>query len=212
MNIFVKRLTEILSLFNFELKALVKSAITIINVKFFSKKYIGAKLELGCGTQVKNGFIGVDIHWQVDYPFDLRLGLPFPDETISYIYSEHTLEHLYFNELKYLLTECHRVLKNDGIFSVAVPRVDIMLNAYNSSDEEFRKAVSYSYPGELKTRLDIINFMFYMDSQHRNAFDKFNLEFALNEAGFREVREREFDEKLDMHIRRNDSLFMECKK
>lgn len=45
---------------------------------------------------------------------DIRRGLPCPSSSIRYIYSSHVLEHLYRKEARFVLHECHRVLKPGG--------------------------------------------------------------------------------------------------
>lgn len=50
---------------------------------------------------------------------DLNKGLPFDDNSIDLIYSEHCLEHI--QDLKSLMEECYRVLKEGGIFRYIVP-------------------------------------------------------------------------------------------
>lgn len=87
------------------------------------------KLELGCGDERhrhpdrKKGWIGVDI---VDYGqeavWDAEEGLPFPDKSVSEIYSSHTFEHL--DDLIGVMNECWRVLVDDGILQLVVPHRD----------------------------------------------------------------------------------------
>ena len=50
---------------------------------------------------------------------DLNLGLPFDNDSIDEVYSSHFLEHV--NDMKILMEECYRVLKDKGIFSYIVP-------------------------------------------------------------------------------------------
>ena len=51
---------------------------------------------------------------------DMREPLPFSDDSVSIIYSEHFFGHLdYPNVAKMFLQECFRVLELDGIFRLA---------------------------------------------------------------------------------------------
>jgi len=55
------------------------------------------KIDLGCGSCKKDGTVGIDINDQpgVDYILNLdEEPLPFPDESVDYVYSSHCLEHL----------------------------------------------------------------------------------------------------------------------
>lgn len=60
-------------------------------------------------------------------PFYYRKGdrLPFQDESFDYIFSEHFLHHLFFDEALALLRECHRVLASDGVLRTVVPDADL---------------------------------------------------------------------------------------
>ena len=54
-------------------------------------------MELGCGSHKRAGFFGIDIAAgpEVDLVLDIeRNPLPFPDNSVSHIYSSHTFEHL----------------------------------------------------------------------------------------------------------------------
>jgi len=51
--------------------------------------------------------------------------LPFDNGSINYIFSEHFLEHLFFDEALSLLKECHRILKPFGVIRTCVPDADL---------------------------------------------------------------------------------------
>ena len=64
----------------------------------------------------------LDLPWTANVVFhDLRKPLPFEAESMSVIYSSHTLEHLYRSEAEMLLDECYRVLRRGGIIRLVVP-------------------------------------------------------------------------------------------
>lgn len=55
------------------------------------------KLDIGCGTNKKDGCIGIDYLQLdgVDHVVDLTKDmLPFPDQSVDYIYSAHFMEHV----------------------------------------------------------------------------------------------------------------------
>lgn len=104
------------------------------------------RLNLGCGSQVLNGWINVDYYLGARFakiPFfrlfnrklslfngdwneriylhDLRKKFPWPERTIDVVYSSHILEHFSREDGRRFLAECHRVLRENGIIRVVVP-------------------------------------------------------------------------------------------
>src|SRR5438105_3780484 len=75
------------------------------------------RVQLGCGPKYLDGFINIDGNFQrrVDYLMDIRAGLPFDDDSIEFIYSCHTLEHLFITDALTVLGECRRVLRPYGV-------------------------------------------------------------------------------------------------
>jgi predicted SAM-dependent methyltransferase len=83
-------------------------------------------IELGAGSvKGKNGWITIDQCEEADITWDLNIPLPFPDQSVTKIYSSHVLEHFFYHDLIRLLTECYRVLKPGGSFSACVPDTSI---------------------------------------------------------------------------------------
>jgi SAM-dependent methyltransferase len=79
------------------------------------------KLNLGCGTDIRRGWVNLDISALdgVDVVHDLNdLPLPFGTEEFDYILCKDVLEHL---EYIPLLRELHRILRSGGILEISVP-------------------------------------------------------------------------------------------
>jgi len=72
-------------------------------------------LNLGAGEQRIDGYIGIDIKdCGQDMIWDLREGIPFPDNSVDEVYSCHFLEHLTDDEAIEMMKEIYRVLKPKG--------------------------------------------------------------------------------------------------
>ena len=69
---------------------------------------------------------------------DARKGLPFEDSTVKYIFTSHFLEHLTRNEADFLLKECYRVLKNEGVIRIIVPDLQFKMRSYISKMEQLK--------------------------------------------------------------------------
>jgi ubiquinone/menaquinone biosynthesis C-methylase UbiE len=172
------------------------------------------KLELGGGEQGREGWLNVDLYADnADLQLDLRRPLPFPDLSIEAIYSSHVLEHFSYPEpLRSLLRECFRVLKVGSVFSAAVPDAGRAFRSYAAGEQTFyqQKYWGDPQPNWCKSPMDDLNWLIYMGGLHKHMFDEQNLITRLEEAGFSEVRLRDFDETLDNPARRHQSLYVDA--
>lgn len=72
-------------------------------------------LNLGCGSQRIDGYIGIDNRdCGQEMIWDVRGGIPFPDNSVDEVYSCHFVEHLTDRESTKLFKEIYRVLKPKG--------------------------------------------------------------------------------------------------
>jgi len=77
------------------------------------------KLNLGCGYDLKEGYINIDIQKPCDMLLNIeRDKLPFEDNSVDYITCERTLAHL--SDITHFMGECHRVLKKGGTLHLTV--------------------------------------------------------------------------------------------
>ena len=81
------------------------------------------KIDIGGGNNPKDGFLCVDRCFSANYVVNLETNsLPFNDESIDEIYTNHTLEHI--SDLIHLMNEMWRVMKWDAILTIIVPHVE----------------------------------------------------------------------------------------
>jgi len=95
------------------------------------------EVELGCGPYKKKGVIGIDSLTAegVDIVANIEEGLAFiPDNSVDVLTSKHFLEHI--QNLEFLISEIHRVLKPGGKHIAIVPHFS---NAYYYSDITHKK-------------------------------------------------------------------------
>ncbi len=99
-------------------------------------------LNLGCGRIFNPDWINVDFESSGPdvLPYDLRLGLPFPDESMELVYHSHVLEHFSKRRGEFLLRECLRVLRPGGLLRLAVPDLENITRAYLKALDEVREA------------------------------------------------------------------------
>lgn len=83
------------------------------------------KLNLGCGEQKMDGFIGIDISSKCNpqYCWDLKK-IPYPKEwadNVDYIRADNLIEHFEPNTAIKVINEWNRILKKGGILWIRVP-------------------------------------------------------------------------------------------
>jgi predicted SAM-dependent methyltransferase len=172
------------------------------------------KLHLGCGPNRKNGWVNVDLFDpRADLQLDLREPWPFPDNSVSYIYSEHVFEHFEVHvEVPHLLREALRVLEPGGVFDVAVPDTEPPLKAYGDPSAPYwSTALAMRWHPRCQTQLERINYHFRQDGEHKYAWDAETLARTLVSSGFVAVFQRDFDPTMDSP-ERVLSLYMVGKK
>lgn len=88
------------------------------------EKDVELKIDLGCGSKKKEGYIGLDrIKYDgVDIVMNLGVNpLPFENDTVNEVYTSHFMEHLTAVERTYLMNELYRVMKVGSKITMIVP-------------------------------------------------------------------------------------------
>lgn len=175
-----------------------------------------ARLNLGCGSIRKAGFLNVDLDPGGDLTLDLRRGLPFDAACCELIFSEHCFEHFDYPEpISQLFRDCLRVLRPGGTLLFSVPGSEWPLTEYRDGPNApyFQACRKFRWhPADCTTRLEHINDHFRQGGEHRFAYDLETVEKVLRIAGFVDVRPRDFDGTLDSEHRRVGSLFIVARK
>jgi len=135
----------------------------------------------------------------------LEYGIPFPDNTIDYLYSSHLLEHLFRDEAERVLRDAYRTLKKGGRIRICVPGLEYAFALYQVGDKD--KALSYFFSGSKAGSL----------GQHHYMYDFDLLKKLLETVGFVDVEQCSFQEGKtpDIHKidnRPEETLFVEARK
>ncbi len=81
------------------------------------------KINLGCGKDKKEGFVGVDIDPETKPDITASaLDLPFEKESVDEVYSSHLVEHFTPEEAKKFFDEVYRVLKPGASAYIKIDR------------------------------------------------------------------------------------------
>lgn len=165
-------------------------------------------LDLGSGDRKGSGnWITVDMTPGCDLFWDLRLGIPFADASVSKVYSSHLLEHLSYADGQSLLAESVRVLKPGGSFSIAVPNARLYIEGYLGQRELPDAYFGWRPAFNATTSIDALNYVAYMAGEHKYMFDQENLLHILSQCGLERVTSRSFDADTDMEERDFESIY-----
>lgn len=80
------------------------------------------KLNFGCGSKIKEGWINVDLQKAkgIDFSFDFnKFPYPLKNNQFDYILVDNVLEHL--EKPKEVIKELHRICKNNAMIEIIVP-------------------------------------------------------------------------------------------
>lgn len=159
-------------------------------------------LHLGCGPNLLEGWLNTDTH-PIKGAIYLDAAHPFPlaDGVLDYIFTEHMLEHLSYEDGKYMLQECFRTLKQGGILRVTLPTLDFLIKLYNEPEQDLhQRYASWSLrhyapvmyadfaAGNKPFPMSLIvnNFMRFWG--HQMLYDRRLLCEMLEKTGFRNIR------------------------
>ena len=155
---------------------------------FLSRTSFPLKVNVGCGNEPFPGWINLDLDPGVraDIQWDVTDGLPFPDDSCAFLYSEHFLEHIPVQQGVQFLTECRRSLQPGGVVRIGMPCVhDVVRQYYENIWAKQPWLEKYGYTW-IKTRAEYINIGF-RDWGHQWLYDLEELERRLREAGFNRI-------------------------
>jgi len=200
----------------------------LIRCKHFqiSKLAVNPKqfLNIGCGPNVLNDFINLDYMWlpRVDVVWDITKGIPFESNHFSGVYSEHCLEHLSYQQGKFVLTEIFRLLQPSGVFRLVVPDAGLYLQIYhqqmNGENESFPYGqTAHNIDEKRITSMMVVNSIF-RGHGHLYAYDYQTLKVLLESQGFTDIKKETFrhgrNENLlvDTESRSSESLYVEATK
>lgn len=112
------------------------------------------KLNLGCGRDIRQGYVNIDLHpgLGVDEVADLS---KFPwfwnDESVDEILMLDFLEHFPYNQTDKILSEAWRILKMGGELTIQVPDATHLLRAINFSPPFKCNRCGWDFPvGDLR--------------------------------------------------------------
>lgn len=165
-----------------------------LNLKSLDQTHQKLKINLGSGEYPIAGWINIDMAGS-DLPYNVLWGLPFPDQSVDFVYSSYLLEHLnYRHDAPRLLQEIYRVLKPGGVLRIAAPHIRPFLQAYLNQDQAFFDHVEstwgFSFGGTLLEKA--LNYAGVghragVVDDHKFGYDDLTLSQLLQSADFKQI-------------------------
>ena len=164
-------------------------------IRSYLESHQTKKLQLGAGNYCLDGWFNTDLRPNSNCCFflDARKTFPFNDGTFDFVHAEHMIEHLTYNEGRFMLGECFRVLRQGGSLRISTPDLESvagLCSAQQKSDMQ-RRYIKWVVDGFLPKISSyqacfVINHVF-RSWGHKFIYDRSTLESLLEEIGFREI-------------------------
>ena len=173
------------------------------------------KLQLGAGMNELPGWLNTDYFARPGiYFLDVTRRFTIPDNAFNYVFSEHHVEHISYQNARFMLKEIFRILQPGGVLKLTTPDLNKYIYAYINNDYQlplvkqhvdnwiytgFAYAKTY-IPATADYRAHFINDIF-LNYEHRFIYDAQALITILEEAGFQNVHQIDYSGE-------NDSVFL----
>jgi predicted SAM-dependent methyltransferase len=183
-------------------------------------------LDLGCGNNTHENFINLEYMWhpKIDLCWDISRGIPFSNQALRGVFTEHCLEHFPLSVAQTIIQEIHRILMPGGRVRIVVPDAEMYLTRYA---DRVRNLTDTSLPFEQECAHDgivepvlAVNRIFYQDRDklagHWFIYDFNFLSRLLLHCGFSQTMRASFMEGGDNNLlidspsRAIESLYIEA--
>lgn len=165
------------------------------------------KLHIGGGWHRLEGWLNTDL---AAIPgvviMDATRPFPFETGTFAYMFSEHMIEHVGYEQGLAMLRECHRTLKPGGVIRITTPDLAAITKLYAGARGGVQdRYLAWFYqaflpPRHPRTPASVLNAHFRMWG-HQFLYDEHTLSGSLTAAGFSRVVRRPLGESAHVPLR-----------
>jgi predicted SAM-dependent methyltransferase len=152
------------------------------------------KLQLGADVCALPGWLNTDLYPQKlsCITLDATRPFPFPESSFDYVFSEHQIEHIRYEEAVGMLKECYRILRSGGKIRIATPCLDRLLGLSNPTTDlqhrYMRGVTNGHYPGVAYANSCFAINGAFMHWGHKFLYDRDTLRLTLERVGFTDVQ------------------------
>jgi len=160
-------------------------------IESYLRSYQIRKLQIGAGPNIMKGWLNTDVYPTSPEVVFLDATKPFPflDCIFDYVFSEHLIEHLTYDEGLFMLRESYRVLKPGCRIRIATISLEALLSLYKAGksglQQKYIKWFIDRYLPEIGEYREsfVINSVF-REFGHQFLYDRPTLQSVMEEAGF----------------------------
>lgn len=166
------------------------------------------KVQIGSGLVRRAGWLNTDIGPRAQYWLDMGEPFPFPNSSVTRLFSEHVVEHVTPDVVEHFLREAHRVLAPTGLLRILTPDAESLAREYIARSDRALALVQRNAVLGFRSQypVDNLNLVFHANG-HRYVWDEESLTDALRQAGFRQVRRRRVGDSNDPDLAAMDGHF-----
>jgi predicted SAM-dependent methyltransferase len=170
------------------------------------------KLQIGTGSQPLEGWLNTDL--APERPkvifMDATRRFPLPDNSFEYIFTEHIIEHLSYQDGRAMLKESLRVLRPGGRMRIATPDLQVLLSLNTSHHSEMQLRYLQWITANFLPHLEESNAVIVINNAFRNwghqfLYDRQLLSTLLQQIGFADITAYESGQSGDPNLTGIDS-------
>ena len=207
--------------------------LSLILTKFMIDKYLKnneiKKLHIGAGNRKIKDWLNTDIGNKSIMPVvDVTKKFPFNTKTFDYVFSEHMIEHIKYQDGVKMLKESFRVLKSNGKIRISTPDLQFLIDLYSNEKDQLQKDyIEWSCKNYQLTEGSIVEVVnnYFQSWGHQFIYDKNTIEntlkavgftkiefFKINESNNLDLKDLENDKRLPKNFLQLESLSVEATK
>lgn len=174
------------------------------------------KLQIGAQSNSISGWLNVDIEPKENHVvyLDATTSFPIPDNSFDYVFTEHMIEHIAYEDADFMISECSRILKPGGKIRIATPDIMTLVKILQEHDSEDHSAYVEHYFSRFfgedipKDPIHVVNKLFY-GFHHRFIHGESTLRYLLEKNSFDQVHRFEVGKSDDPELTRVEQHWRE---
>jgi predicted SAM-dependent methyltransferase len=152
-------------------------------------------IDLGSGGHLVPGWLHTDLNATAHVlPLDVTQAFPIDDQAFDYVYSEHMIEHITFEQGRAMIRECFRIMKAGAIIRIVTPSIGFLIRLFSQDrseleDQYIEWATKQFVPNAPAPLPSFVFNNFVRQLGHQFIYDRVTMRCVLSEAGFVDLKE-----------------------